>query len=232
MLKGNGTEGITVCLLERGHPGLRVGDRHDPTSGRCVSGVHRDRTRRNGADTTRVWNVSVNVPRIHLAIIREPCPRALVALPNTDLDPASSRIILSKCRSAHQLRRQNVEATKFRFEHTISYPIQSVTGHDAPASLLGMLSGLVKLHEWYGRGRGRVYPARPNHRRSKPGWLWVEHAHGLLGGGAWGFVACHVDCSVEVDIYLRWSLRTYPQAIQGEGFAARNSSLLCPRWAS
>ncbi|CAN0491316.1 unnamed protein product, partial [Hapterophycus canaliculatus] len=30
LLKGKGNEGITLCLLERGHPGLRLGDRHDP----------------------------------------------------------------------------------------------------------------------------------------------------------------------------------------------------------
>lgn len=35
LLKGNGNEGITVCLLERGHPGLRLGDRHDPSASRC-----------------------------------------------------------------------------------------------------------------------------------------------------------------------------------------------------
>lgn len=34
LLKGNGNEGITVCLLERGHPGLRLGDRHDPSASR------------------------------------------------------------------------------------------------------------------------------------------------------------------------------------------------------
>lgn len=36
LLKGNGNEGITVCLLERGHPGLRLGDRHDPSASRYV----------------------------------------------------------------------------------------------------------------------------------------------------------------------------------------------------
>lgn len=36
LLKGNGNEGITVCLLERGHPGLRLGDRHDPSASRYL----------------------------------------------------------------------------------------------------------------------------------------------------------------------------------------------------
>lgn len=40
LLKGNGNEGITVCLLERGHPGLRLGDRHDPSASR-YGGTHR-----------------------------------------------------------------------------------------------------------------------------------------------------------------------------------------------
>lgn len=33
LLKDKGTEGITIALLKKGHPGLRIGDRHDPLSG-------------------------------------------------------------------------------------------------------------------------------------------------------------------------------------------------------
>ena len=33
LLKGVGSEGITIALLKKGHPGLRIGDRHDPLSG-------------------------------------------------------------------------------------------------------------------------------------------------------------------------------------------------------
>ncbi|CAM9656701.1 unnamed protein product [Ascophyllum nodosum] len=39
LLKGNGSEGITVCLLERDHPGLRLGDRHDPSSASFMNGT-------------------------------------------------------------------------------------------------------------------------------------------------------------------------------------------------
>ncbi|CAM9317431.1 unnamed protein product [Ectocarpus sp. 6 AP-2014] len=39
LLKGNGNEGITVCLLERGHPGLRLGDRHDPSASSFMNGT-------------------------------------------------------------------------------------------------------------------------------------------------------------------------------------------------
>lgn len=36
---GKGSEGITVVLLERGHPGLRVGDRHDPCNQGFMNGT-------------------------------------------------------------------------------------------------------------------------------------------------------------------------------------------------
>ncbi|CAM9411921.1 unnamed protein product [Chrysoparadoxa australica] len=39
LLKGQGAEGITVVLLERGHPGLRLGDRHDPCQGSFMNGT-------------------------------------------------------------------------------------------------------------------------------------------------------------------------------------------------
>jgi alkylation response protein AidB-like acyl-CoA dehydrogenase len=39
LLAGVGTEGITVVLLERGHPGLRIGDRHDPVAQSFMNGT-------------------------------------------------------------------------------------------------------------------------------------------------------------------------------------------------
>ncbi|CAN0240908.1 unnamed protein product, partial [Discosporangium mesarthrocarpum] len=39
LLKGTGSEGITVVLLERGHPGLRLGDRHDPCNSSFMNGT-------------------------------------------------------------------------------------------------------------------------------------------------------------------------------------------------
>mmetsp|Transcript_5231 Transcript_5231/g.7863 ORF Transcript_5231/g.7863 Transcript_5231/m.7863 type:complete len:671 (-) Transcript_5231:81-2093(-) len=39
LLSGNGGEGITVVLLERGHPGLRLGDRHDPVGQAFMNGT-------------------------------------------------------------------------------------------------------------------------------------------------------------------------------------------------
>mmetsp|Transcript_22053 Transcript_22053/g.32009 ORF Transcript_22053/g.32009 Transcript_22053/m.32009 type:complete len:775 (-) Transcript_22053:62-2386(-) len=39
LLKGCGTEGISVALLERGHPGLRIGDRHDPLAAAFMNGT-------------------------------------------------------------------------------------------------------------------------------------------------------------------------------------------------
>jgi alkylation response protein AidB-like acyl-CoA dehydrogenase len=39
LLKGTGTEGITIALLKKGHPGLRTGDRHDPLSGSFMNGT-------------------------------------------------------------------------------------------------------------------------------------------------------------------------------------------------
>lgn len=39
LLAGSGNEGITVVLLERGHPGLRIGDRHDPCASSFMNGT-------------------------------------------------------------------------------------------------------------------------------------------------------------------------------------------------
>jgi len=39
LLKGKGTEGITVFLLERAHKGLRMGDRHDPLAAFFMNGT-------------------------------------------------------------------------------------------------------------------------------------------------------------------------------------------------
>jgi acyl-CoA dehydrogenase len=39
LLKGNGGEGFTVALLERDHPGLRMGDRHIPLSAAFMNGT-------------------------------------------------------------------------------------------------------------------------------------------------------------------------------------------------
>eukprot|EP01041_Mallomonas_annulata_P012399 gene12399-26088_t len=39
LLKGIGSEGITIALLERGHPGLRIGDRHDPLNAAFMNGT-------------------------------------------------------------------------------------------------------------------------------------------------------------------------------------------------
>lgn len=39
LLKGVGSEGITIALLQRGHPGLRIGNRHDPLSAAFMNGT-------------------------------------------------------------------------------------------------------------------------------------------------------------------------------------------------
>jgi acyl-CoA dehydrogenase len=39
LLGGSGAEGITVVLLERGHKGLRIGDRHDPCASSFMNGT-------------------------------------------------------------------------------------------------------------------------------------------------------------------------------------------------
>jgi len=39
LLKGVGSEGISIALLERDHPGLRVGNRHDPLSASFMNGT-------------------------------------------------------------------------------------------------------------------------------------------------------------------------------------------------
>ncbi|KAG5175311.1 acyl-CoA dehydrogenase [Tribonema minus] len=39
LLGGVGAEGISVVLLERGHPGLRIGDRHDPLASAFMNGT-------------------------------------------------------------------------------------------------------------------------------------------------------------------------------------------------
>ena len=39
LLGGKGDEGITVCLLDRDHPGLRIGDRHDPLAASFMNGT-------------------------------------------------------------------------------------------------------------------------------------------------------------------------------------------------
>jgi len=39
LLKGTGSEGITIALLKRGHPGMRIGDRHDPLAASFMNGT-------------------------------------------------------------------------------------------------------------------------------------------------------------------------------------------------
>ena len=39
LLKGVGAEGITIALLQKGHPGLRIGDRHDPLTAAFMNGT-------------------------------------------------------------------------------------------------------------------------------------------------------------------------------------------------
>lgn len=39
LLKGTGSEGITIALLEKGHQGLRIGDRHDPLMAAFMNGI-------------------------------------------------------------------------------------------------------------------------------------------------------------------------------------------------
>ena len=39
LLNGVGAEGITIALLEKGHPGLRIGDRHDPLMASFMNGT-------------------------------------------------------------------------------------------------------------------------------------------------------------------------------------------------
>ena len=39
LLKGVGAEGITIALLKKGHPGLRIGDRHDPLTAAFMNGT-------------------------------------------------------------------------------------------------------------------------------------------------------------------------------------------------
>jgi len=39
LLAGTGTEGITIALLERAHPGLRIGGRHDPAGNAFMNGT-------------------------------------------------------------------------------------------------------------------------------------------------------------------------------------------------
>jgi len=39
LLQGKGSEGITIALLERGHPGMRIGDRHDPMVASFMNGT-------------------------------------------------------------------------------------------------------------------------------------------------------------------------------------------------
>ena len=39
LLGGKGSEGITVALLDRDHPGLRIGDRHDPLAASFMNGT-------------------------------------------------------------------------------------------------------------------------------------------------------------------------------------------------
>lgn len=39
LLNGVGSEGITIALLQKGHPGMRIGDRHDPLSGAFMNGT-------------------------------------------------------------------------------------------------------------------------------------------------------------------------------------------------
>ena len=39
LLKGVGSEGITIALLKKSHPGLRIGDRHDPLAASFMNGT-------------------------------------------------------------------------------------------------------------------------------------------------------------------------------------------------
>ena len=39
LLNGVGAEGITIALLKKGHPGLRIGDRHDPLTAAFMNGT-------------------------------------------------------------------------------------------------------------------------------------------------------------------------------------------------
>lgn len=39
LLRGVGSEGITIALLQKGHPGLRIGDRHDPLNASFMNGT-------------------------------------------------------------------------------------------------------------------------------------------------------------------------------------------------
>ena len=39
LLKGVGSEGITIALLKRGHPGMRIGNRHDPLTAAFMNGT-------------------------------------------------------------------------------------------------------------------------------------------------------------------------------------------------
>jgi len=39
LLKGVGNEGITIALLKKGHPGMRIGNRHDPLSASFMNGT-------------------------------------------------------------------------------------------------------------------------------------------------------------------------------------------------
>ena len=39
LLKGTGHEGITIALLERDHPGLQMGKRHDPLVASFMNGT-------------------------------------------------------------------------------------------------------------------------------------------------------------------------------------------------
>lgn len=39
LLKGVGSEGITIALLQKGHPGLRIGNRHDPLTAAFMNGT-------------------------------------------------------------------------------------------------------------------------------------------------------------------------------------------------
>lgn len=39
LLKGVGHEGITIALLKKGHPGMRIGNRHDPLSAAFMNGT-------------------------------------------------------------------------------------------------------------------------------------------------------------------------------------------------
>ena len=39
LLKGNGSSGFTVALLERGHPNLRMGSRHMPLNAAFMNGT-------------------------------------------------------------------------------------------------------------------------------------------------------------------------------------------------